>query len=314
MLWDDWIAATSRELGYESLVGGLRITFFGWPDIYGSLIVPWRNAMPMLGLVMVTACAVELLCVVRGSRREIAENPAVLLVIVGTAMGIFSFEDRALGSSFFLYPLMLVVVACLLSRFGRVLSSRLRDQWSPVIHVLVAVILLGLFASSEDFNPKHLVSIRSQEVSLRTGNFQSYAAIWSARDDILSPASFVASAVENGADDVVIVQGLPAVSQYLPMPHAIYFSRDDMRFPRVSREGGTIDVWSKQRLLSTDADLSATCEAVSTIWVVRRSGDDQGFCRGMWASVQDTIVDVGADGRVEVVRLDRIETQGDGSD
>jgi hypothetical protein len=30
----------------------------------------------------------------------------------------------------------------------------------------------------------------------------------------------------------------------------------------------------------------------------------------VWASVQDTIVDVGADGRIEVVRLDRIETQG----
>jgi hypothetical protein len=156
------------------------------------------------------------------------------------------------------------------------------------------------------------LNIRSQEVSLRTGSFERYAAIWSARSDILSPASFVASAIENG--DGVIVQGLPAVSQYLSIPYALYLSRDDMRFPRVSREGGTIDVWSNQRLLSTDADLSATCEAATTIWVVRRSGDDQGFCRGMWAMVQDTIVDVGADGRVEVVRMDRIETQGDRSD
>jgi hypothetical protein len=154
------------------------------------------------------------------------------------------------------------------------------------------------------------LNIRSQEVSLRTGSFQRYAAIWSARNDILSPANFVASAVENGAGDGVIVQGLPAVSWYLSTPYAVYFSRDDMRFPRVSREGGTIDVWSNQRLLSTDADLSATCEAASTLWVVRRSGDDRGFCRGVWASVQDTIVDVGADGRIEVVRLDRFEIQG----
>ena len=205
---------------------------------------------------------------------------------------------------------MLMVVACVLSRFTRVLESRLRDRWSSLIHVLAAVLFLGLFANSKDFSPGHLLNIRSQEVSLRTGSFESYAAIWSARDDILSPASFVASAVADGAGDGVIVQGLPAASWYLSTPYAVYVSRDAMRFRRVSREGGTIDVWSKQRLLSTDADLSATCEAASTLWVIRRSGDDRGFCRGVWASVQDTIVDVGADGRVEVVRLDRIETQG----
>ena len=109
---------------------------------------------------------------------------------------------------------------------------------------------------------------------------------------------------------MVIVQGLPAVSRYLSAPYAVYYSRDDRRFPRVSRVDGTMDVWSNQRLLSTDADLRATCAATSALWLIRRRGDDRGFCRGVWPSVRNTVVDLGADGRIEVVRLDRAERLG----
>jgi len=59
--------------------------------------------------------------------------------------------------------------------------------------------------------------------------------------------------------------------------------------------------------LSTDADIRATCEAVSTLWVVRRTGDDRGFCRGVWPSVQETVAERGVDGRIEVIRLDRVD-------
>ncbi len=86
--WGDWIAATSRVLRYESLAGALRITFIGWPDFYGNLIMPWRDGMPMLGIVLGAACAAEFLCVVRRARREIVENPAGRLIILAAAMGI----------------------------------------------------------------------------------------------------------------------------------------------------------------------------------------------------------------------------------
>jgi hypothetical protein len=304
---DDWIAAAGRVLGYESLAGGLRITFFGWPDFLGSLIVPWSNAMPTLGVVIAVSCVAELLCIAGSSRREIAENPAVLLITLATAVGAWSIEDRSLGSSFFLYPLALVVVATVLSRIARFVAAHIHDRWKPAIQALAAMIFLGLFAISLDFNPRHLLNIRSQEVALRIGEFQSYAAIWSPRDDIRSPATFLEFTADKGRGDRVVVQGIAGASQHLSPPYAVYYSRDEMRFPRVSRAAGTMDVWSGQRLMSTDADLRAMCEAANTLWIIRRSGDDLGFCRGIWPSIQEELADEGADGRIEVIRLDRIE-------
>jgi hypothetical protein len=171
----------------------------------------------------------------------------------------------------------------------------------------MAMIFLGLFAISQDFSPRHLLNIRSQEVALRLGEFQNYAAIWSPRDDIRSPATFLESTAEKGRDERVVVQGIAAAAQYLSPPYAVYYSRDGMRFPRVSRAAGTMDVWSRQRLLSTDADLRAMCEATSTLWIIHRRGDDLGFCRGVWPSIQEELVLEGADERIEVIRLDRIE-------
>jgi hypothetical protein len=304
---DDWIAAAGRALGHESLAGGLRITFFGWPDFFGNLIVPWSRTMPTLGVVLAVACAAELLCIVGRSRKEIAENPAVLLITLAAAMGVWSIEDGSLGSSFFFYPLGLVVVAAVLSRIGRAVTPHIHDRWRPAIQVLAAMIFLGLFAISEDFNSRHLLNIRSQEVALRLGEFQSYAAIWSPRNDIRSPAIFLESTAEKGRDDRVVVQGIAAASQYLSPPYAVYYSRDGMRFPRVSRAAGTMDAWSGQRLLSTDADLRAMCEATDTLWIIRRRGDDLGFCRGVWPSIQEELAFEGADERIEVIRLDRVE-------
>jgi len=49
------------------------------------------------------------------------------------------------------------------------------------------------------------------------------------------------------------------------------------------------------------------CEATSTLWIIRRRGDDLGFCRGMWPSIREELAFEGAGERIEVIRLDRIE-------
>jgi hypothetical protein len=312
---DDWISVTSRELGYPSLAGGLRLTFFGWPNLYGSLLIPWRNGFPLLGLAVTLACAVELGGLIRGSREQIAKSPALTLLIIASTMGIFAFDDRTVGSSFFLYPLALIVVCNALMRAtGAVLTSsdESRKALAPSI---AAIAFLCLFGISRDFNPSHLLNMRSHEVSFRLGQFAPYAAIWSGRRDIGTPARQLATAAapsrtpEFRRGEAIIVQGLPAASLYLPAPYTVYYSREDMRFPRVSRDGGAIDVWSRQHLASTESEIRTICESATTLWILRRRDDDQGFCRAIWPSVRERVVRQGKDGRIEVVRADRIEAR-----
>jgi len=302
----DWIAVAGKELGYESFVGGLRIAFFGWPNLYDSLFVPWSRGMPRLGVFVTIACGVELLALASASPERIPKSPAVVLLIIAAAMGVFAAEDRTLGSSFFIYPLALVVLASAASRMSRWLLLRFDPSRTSSPHALAAVAFAGLILVSSDFNPSHLTQIRSPEVGYRMGDFQDYAPIWSPRRDVRSAARYVESVLDPEKGERLLVQGLPAASLYLTKPHSVYYGREGLRFPRVSRAAGSQDVWSKQPLLSMKADVDAVCRSSSTIWVLRPAGNDLEFCRHVWPRVQEEVAHRGYDGRIEVVRLDAV--------
>jgi hypothetical protein len=101
----------------------------------------------------------------------------------------------------------------------------------------------------------------------------------------------------------IIVAGLPPVSYYLGRPHAVYYERSGRRFYNVSRARGTIDLWSNQRLLSTEKDLRAYAGCADQVLLIRSSEERNELdLDKVWPErLSDSPVFTSVDGRIEVV-------------
>ena len=98
------------------------------------------------------------------------------------------------------------------------------------------------------------------------------------------------------------------VSYYLEREHAIYFGRDTSDFLLSSRERGTRELWTNNRLLSTPEELAAYTKAAREVWVVRWVDDPSEFkdvdLATVWAGRAPELsrAFLGEDGRIEVIR------------
>jgi hypothetical protein len=141
-------------------------------------------------------------------------------------------------------------------------------------------------------------------VRFRLGEFKRYSLTWYARSDFESPAAFARSFADREPSSRIIVDGLPPVSYYLGRPHAVYYERSGRRFYNVSRAGGTVDLWSNQRLLSTDEELRSYARCADQVVLIRSSQDrnELDFAK-IWpvrlASAAPAFTSI--DGRIEAV-------------
>jgi len=299
LLTRDWLL----ELGVpaSSLMNGLRRTFFGWPDLYSTLVVPWAASLPGIGALAALAIAHQLWTKRKAPPAELARNPALLVVMVTVALGMLeTYFSGGTRYVYFIYPVALYTVALSISQ----LTLAAVPAWGERAHVIAASICVALFALSSDFNLRHLMGVTQPEASFRIGRFEGREAIWYPRYDYASPAGFL----EDHAEAVpIIVVGLPPVSHYLDLDHAVFYPRERPIFRMVSRERGTRELWSQRQMLSSAEELRSYTAGTDTIWLVRLTETARHPFReaDVWG---DRYIDaqrrfVGSDGRVEVVSV-----------
>ena len=131
------------------------------------------------------------------------------------------------------------------------------------------------FAVSEEFHIDHLLNPTAVEVNYRTEKYESMAPVWYWREDFESAARYADAQVETHSDSRLLVFNAPPASRYIDRPHAVYYSRAHGRFANVSRQSGTIDLWSNQQLLSTPEEFQAYARQARSIWVVRSLVSEQ---------------------------------------
>jgi hypothetical protein len=163
------------------------------------------------------------------------------------------------------------------------------------------------FALSTDFNPAHLIRTGSPEVAFRLGDYERFQSAWISRPDHRSPAEFLNGNEEVGPKTPIVVERLLPVSHYLDREHAIYFGGHTEDFLLSSRDRGTREKWTDNRLLSTPEELAAYTASASEVWVVRWMVDpnfSQVDLHTVWANraPEFSRVFLSEDGRIEVVR------------
>jgi hypothetical protein len=298
----DWMSGSGNGMG--SMIGALRRTFFGWPDFYAPILVPWAAALPGIGALIALAVAHQLWTNRKQPLAILARNPALLVVLVAIAFGVFdSTFYSGMRFSYFIYPIALYTVVLSILQLTKSLLPRCVDR----ADLVAGCLCLALFVLSSDFNSHHLIGVTQPEVSFRMGAFEDRGAIWYPRHDYASPAGFLEARAVTEPQIPIIIVGLPPVSHYLGSEHAVFYPRERPIFRNVSREQGTRDLWSQRRLLSTEEELRNYTVSAGTFWLVRLvDTTDQSFkVAHVW---QDRVVSVtqefvGKDGRVEVVSV-----------
>jgi hypothetical protein len=283
----------------------LSTIFFGWPEIYAPVVEPWFQEMPILAGLLAVGVLYRFWTRLDRPWREIAIDPSTMVVYVVVLMGIFSSYFHSTRYTYFVYPLALACLYLTLRALVKKLFSTIGEDGMRRYEATAALLVfLGVFAISEDFDPRHLLATGGVEVAFQTDRFERMRDTWYWRDDSQLPGQFVTS--QASPRDPVIVMDLPAASYYIDRPHAVYHPRGLLRFYEVSREAGTVEFWSGMPLLSTPEELGAFVEGAPRAWIVRRTDAPRPTVISEAFGHRPHTLDqafVGRDGRVEVVRI-----------
>jgi Dolichyl-phosphate-mannose-protein mannosyltransferase len=298
------VTPTAEASEVFRLARALQLTFFSWPDLYRQMLRPFLLQLPVIGLLAAVALIYVAVFELPAPLPSLLRHPALVLVVPMLLYGLFQTTSSTTRYWFHLYPVILCLIALVVTKVVRSLPR----APAHLADAAAAVVFLVSFALSADFNPSHLFRAGRPEVAYRLGEFERFESVWFPRPDHRSPAEFLNRNDEVAPATPIVVERLLPVSHYLDREHAIYFGRHTTDFLGNSRERGTREKWTNNRLLSTPHELAAYTAPAREVWVVRWV-DDPGFdqvdLEALWAERRPELsrVFLSEDGRIEVVRV-----------
>jgi hypothetical protein len=309
-----WILFASLSTGWMQDLWKPRAfetVFLGFPNFFHLTLRPWSRAMPLLGMTLLAALIVTFVARRRWAWNDLAgATPALFAAYVVACFSVFRAEFSTLRYSYFMYPVLLTVLAMAVSD----VTAFLRRWWSVrVVRLTSPAVFAALFFVGEDFNARHLADVAGPAASFRMGPFARFwLDPWVTRVDIRSPAQYVSAVIQAEGPAPIVVAYLPHVAYYLRESHGIYLFPGATLFSSHSRNKGTLDLWSGQRLLQT---LDAVRDFVGpsrVVWLIRRVEDFRNFSPvEIWGeSVRAQRRFLGQDRYIEVVRVEITRTQG----
>lgn len=301
-----WIETVGLGSIVRSYLRSLRLAFFAFPDLYTPVFRAWADSVPVLGSLLGVAAAWQIACIRKLSLASIVKNPVIPIVIVVIVMGFrppFYIETRY---SQFLYPLALCVGLLFAGHVGEIARRRYNFNEGFSTGMAIALCLFA-FSMSEDFNAFHLVHLKSDTVAYRMGRYERFEKHWYPRWDFERPAKLVNEAASDGSR-IVVSWHVNTVGYYLKPEFAMYWPREVAYFAAISRAGGTRELWSGKRLLSTIEELIEFTKKADNVWLVVLGKNDSLKLdpEMVWPGrVQDVeVFRPGRDERIEVWRIE----------
>lgn len=292
--------------GTGRLFSGM-FTFFGWPDWYHSFYHRWSREFPLICNLLIGAIIYQVITKLKKPFISIFLNPAFIVIYIVMALGIFHVMYTTSRYTFFIYPLILVTITLSLNEFLQLIVHRIFRAKYFNAEIVSSLIFLCLFLLSSDFNPKHIMNITSNDVAFRMHKFDRFKNTWYLRYDVISPANYLNQQADKNKTSRIIVVDQPPLSYYLLRDHAVYYDRSNTRFTEHSRVGGSVDLWSNKRLLSTENELKIYTAPASTVWIVRYAKPflHPFSIKDVWRERLKNVAQkyLSADGQIEVIKI-----------
>ncbi len=235
------------------------------PDLLDQVIRPWASAVPMLsvGLLLLVGAAVGRL--MRQDKPGISNERAVTAVFIcmllaASASDTPRHETRYV---FFLYPLAVLIALMTVDNLIRMSArhERARALMTPVLG-------LGLFMLSEDFRPRHLLTIDQPATIFRYEMTAAQQSHLVTRDNSPALAQWLR---HHAASGDVVVSAYQSLDYYYPKTQFFYVERSDYNFESYACRYGTVDRWSNRPLLQSAQALATLISGTSTTYLVTYS-------------------------------------------
>jgi hypothetical protein len=286
-----------------AILRALWSTFFGWPDFYRLTLRPFATELPELGLALIAALVWFVVAHRHDPLPDLLRHPGTVVLYWAVAMGLFTYTS---STSRYWFPVLAVLYTLLAVSLVEVMT-RWRPRAEFAARRWAGLAFIMLFVLGPDFQPSHIPNVGDDAVRYRTGAFARFEQTWYPRRDVRTPAEILARRHAASPGARIVIDTLPALSYYLDREHAIYFDRCCGHFAGYSRERGSREMWSGQRLLSTPEELFAYAEPAEELWLVRES-DPVWPRTDLAAASKGHLIEIGRDilgqdGRIELIRL-----------
>ena len=244
------------------------MSWFDYPAIYQKIVRPWLLAMPIntvLLLISLIAAVWVALTTPNAERRALRWLVVVLIGLL-CIVGVLDTLYVKARYSFFLYPILLVLVTWFLHQ----LATRVRVTKRYMTTAIFAISLAIFMILSEDFGWDHLRNISSPEINFRTAYSNDRGDIYFARRDYQTPAEYVNK--NSNPNDIVLYPLMSPLNYYLDKTDYIYLSTSHRSFRRYQVCGGERERWSGAPLIGekkTYLDLIQNSREV--VWLIMYS-------------------------------------------
>ena len=298
-----WI--TRVDGGEFGLIWSLRRTFFGWPDLYTPFYLQWSQELSLVLTFLVIAVVYQVCVNLKKISWDFLRNPAFLIIFVCLCFGILNSKHTSTRYMFFIYPLILLVISLSVSESVRGLAKKIGYNRKFLVSAVSAFIFVGGFALTEDFNPRHLLNIGSENVTFRLKGYQKFRDLWYPRYDFRSPALFLNQKVKPEKGTQIIFVGVTPVTHYFKgHNYAVYSPRKELID---SREKGTVELWTNMPMITGHEELRRYTRDAKTLWLVRRTDRRVPLFQveEVWADriLFQSRENISLDGRIEVVQI-----------
>ena len=256
----DWVAEPISPLRTLMLLG---YEFVRIPDLMREVGIPWARTDPVLGcaIVVLVACACAR-AIARPEQTASAERVLLVLFICLLLAASASHPPRhETRYVFFLYPLAILICLTMIAAGARAMAGA-----SRYTVLAIALLCLGGFALTEDFQPEHLWNIDTAAVNFRVGLSEWQVRHYHPRSDLRGASDWLRGHVT--ADHDLVVSSFPGLDFYYTQEDSFFMEPADPRYEEWACDEGTRERWGNRPLVSSLAGLAALVSPDRTVWLV----------------------------------------------
>jgi len=273
-----WLAFGAATTDWHSPAAGTlprALAAFGYqylrfPDFIGVVVRPWARAVPKLGLALFLLIGAALLRQARSAAVLNSERALqVVLVVLLLAASASHPPRQETRYVFFLYPLALLIALTTVRHMATALVK-------PRSAALAAALLgLGGFAVSEDFQPHHLLKIDQLPELFRSHMNLDMQGHLEIRNDYREMARWLSQRVSRDHD--LVINGVHGLDYYYPGINHFFVDERDPDFTSWSCRGGSVERWGNYPLLYTVDSLKARIAASRNTYLILYPDNNPGL-------------------------------------
>jgi hypothetical protein len=232
-------------------------------------------SIPLLALACFGALGWHVLRLKRESISSFLGHPALIAMVALLGMALvepFLPAQATTRYAFFIYPFMILALVMACYQAVRGLPTAALSANGQILSA--AVLSMGFFFLSEDFQVRQLLNVNDPEVVFRTGKFARLKEHWFWRHDDRSPGQFLKEHKAE-ADGVIVSFMARTLPYYLgrEVNYAIFCSRHDQSknwyYWFIARDKGKIELWTGRPLLGTDDEVREFTKNLKSVHLVR---------------------------------------------